>query len=98
MSSERPSVSGIASVRPVASWASVFLDYLDLKAHLLAVESKEAVSDLTGFLVIVRTLLVMECLDLRSHHDLRGGTGFLSSQVETSKAGFSDDLERSCEG
>jgi uncharacterized membrane protein YqjE len=59
MSSERPSVSGIASVRPVASWASVFLDYLDLKAHLLAVESKEAVSHLTGLLVIVGTLLVL---------------------------------------
>jgi uncharacterized membrane protein YqjE len=59
MSSKKPGVSGIASVRPVASWASVFLDYLDLKAHLLAVESKEAASHLTGLLVIVGTILVL---------------------------------------
>jgi uncharacterized membrane protein YqjE len=59
MSSENPDGNGTASVRPVASWASVFLDYLDLKAHLLAVESKEAAGHLTGLLVIVGTILVL---------------------------------------
>ncbi|MBV8102130.1 MAG: phage holin family protein [Verrucomicrobia bacterium] len=59
MSSNKPSVNGIASVRPVASWASVFLDYLDLKAHLLAVESREAVSHLTALAVIVGIVVVL---------------------------------------
>jgi len=59
MSSDKSSVNGIASVRPVASWASVFLDYLDLKAHLLAVESKEAASHLTELAVIAGTIVVL---------------------------------------
>jgi hypothetical protein len=48
MSSGKPSVQQVADGRPVASCASIFLDYLDLKAHLLAVESKEAVDHLIG--------------------------------------------------
>ncbi|MBV8216031.1 MAG: phage holin family protein [Verrucomicrobia bacterium] len=59
MNSKKPGVNGIASVRPVASWASVFLDYLDLKAHLLAVESKEALSHLTGLVVIAGIIVVL---------------------------------------
>jgi hypothetical protein len=44
MSSDKPSVNGIASVRPVASWASVFLDYLDLKAICwLSIQKKRSV-------------------------------------------------------
>jgi len=39
------------SGRPVPSWGSIFLDYLDLKPGLLAVESKEAIGHLTGLLV-----------------------------------------------
>jgi uncharacterized membrane protein YqjE len=45
--------------RPMASWASVFLDYLDLKAHLLAVESKEAIGQLTGILLLLAVMVVM---------------------------------------
>jgi uncharacterized membrane protein YqjE len=59
LSSEKRGLHEFASVRPVASWASVFLDYLDLKAHLFAVESKEAASHLTTLLVIVGTILVL---------------------------------------
>jgi hypothetical protein len=36
--------------RPVASWASVFLDYVELKARLMAAESKEASSHVAGLL------------------------------------------------
>lgn len=59
MSTEKPDISEIASVRPIAGWASVFLDYLDLKTHLLGVESKEAVRHLTGLAVIVGTIVVL---------------------------------------
>jgi uncharacterized membrane protein YqjE len=59
MSTEKPDISEIASVRPIASWASVFLDYLDLKTHLLGVESKEAARHLTGLAVIVGTIVVL---------------------------------------
>jgi uncharacterized membrane protein YqjE len=59
MSAKESNVNGIASVRPVASWASIFLDYLDLKAHLLAVESREAGSHLIGLLIISATILVL---------------------------------------
>lgn len=45
--------------RRVASWVSILLDYLDLKANLLAVESKEAISHLTGLLLLVAVLAVL---------------------------------------
>jgi uncharacterized membrane protein YqjE len=59
MSSGKPSVQQVADGRPVASWASIFLDYLDLKTHLLAVESKEAIAHFTGLLVVVAVLIVL---------------------------------------
>ena len=59
MSVKESNVNGIGSVRPVASWASIFLDYLDLKAHLLAVESREAGSHLIGLVIISATILVL---------------------------------------
>ncbi len=41
MDAEKSSVEQAMEGRPVASWASIFLDYFDLKARLLAVESRE---------------------------------------------------------
>jgi uncharacterized membrane protein YqjE len=45
--------------RPIASWASIFLDYVDLKARLMAVESREASSHLIGLLILVGVILVL---------------------------------------
>jgi uncharacterized membrane protein YqjE len=45
--------------RPVASWASTVIDYFDLKARLLAVESKEASNHFVGLLILVGALLVL---------------------------------------
>jgi len=45
--------------RPVASWASTVVDYFDLKARLLAVESKEAFNQFVGLLILVVVLLVL---------------------------------------
>jgi hypothetical protein len=36
---------------PIASWASIFCDYIGLKARLMAVESKEASAHLVGLLM-----------------------------------------------
>jgi len=44
---------------PVASWASIFLDYIELKARLLARESKEASSHLIGLVVLTGVVLVL---------------------------------------
>ena len=59
MHTGKPGVQLIAEGRPIASWASIFLDYLDLKAHLLAVESKEAVGHLTGILLLIGVVVVL---------------------------------------
>jgi uncharacterized membrane protein YqjE len=59
MDAEKSSVQTAIKSRPVASWVSIFLDYFDLKARLLAVESKEATSHLIGLLVLVGVLLVL---------------------------------------
>jgi uncharacterized membrane protein YqjE len=45
--------------KPVASWASIFLDYVELKARLLARESKEASSHLIGLIVLTGVVLVL---------------------------------------
>jgi uncharacterized membrane protein YqjE len=45
--------------RPIASWASIFLDYVDLKARLMAVESREASSHLIGLLILLGVILVL---------------------------------------
>jgi uncharacterized membrane protein YqjE len=45
--------------RPVASWASTVIDYFDLKARLLAVESREASHHFAGLLILVGVLLVL---------------------------------------
>jgi uncharacterized membrane protein YqjE len=59
MEAEKPSVQQAVEGRPVASWASTFIDYFDLKARLLAVESKEASSHFIGLLVMVGIILVL---------------------------------------
>ena len=45
--------------KPVASWASIFLDYLELKARLLARESKEASGHLIGLVLLTGVVLVL---------------------------------------
>jgi hypothetical protein len=62
MDADEPNTKEVMSGRPVASWASIFLDYLDLKAHLLAEESKEA----AGLLVLLGVLLALalSCMGL----------------------------------
>jgi uncharacterized membrane protein YqjE len=58
MHTGRPGVQEMEG-RPMASWASIFLDYLDLKAHLLAVESKEAIGHLTGIFMLLAVVVVV---------------------------------------
>ena len=45
--------------KPVASWASIFLDYVELKARLLARESKEASGHFIGLIVLTGVVLVL---------------------------------------
>src|SRR5215472_1705502 len=45
--------------KPVASWASIFLDYVEVKARLLAKESKEASGHLIGLIVLTGVVLVL---------------------------------------
>jgi len=45
--------------RPIASWASILLDYFDQKARLLAVESREASSHFIGLSVLLGIMLVL---------------------------------------
>jgi uncharacterized membrane protein YqjE len=59
MDAEKPNVQEAIEGRPVASWASTFIDYPDLKARLLAVESKEASGHFVGLLILVGVLLVL---------------------------------------
>ena len=44
--------------RPAASWASIFLDYFELKARLFAVESKQASSHFIRLLVMLAAIVV----------------------------------------
>jgi uncharacterized membrane protein YqjE len=59
MEAEQSSFQRVMEGRPVASWASIFLDYFDLKARLLAVESKEAGGHFIGLLVLLGIMLVL---------------------------------------
>jgi uncharacterized membrane protein YqjE len=59
MDAEKSSVQQSIEGRPVASWASVFLDYFDLKTRLLAAESREATGHFIGLLVLVGVILVL---------------------------------------
>jgi uncharacterized membrane protein YqjE len=59
MDAERPNFQQAMEGRPVASWASTFVDYFDLKARLLAVESKEAAGHFIGLLALIGVILVL---------------------------------------
>jgi uncharacterized membrane protein YqjE len=59
MDAEKSSAQQAIQRRAAASWASIFLDYFDLKARLLAVESKEASTHFIGLLVMVGVILVL---------------------------------------
>lgn len=43
----------------IASWASIFLDYFDLKARLLTLESREATGHFIGLLVLSAVMLIL---------------------------------------
>jgi uncharacterized membrane protein YqjE len=59
MDEEKSNAQEPMGYRPVASWASTVVDYFDLKARLLAVESKEAFNHFVGLLILVGVLLVL---------------------------------------
>ena len=59
MEAEKSNVQQAMPGRPVASWASIFLDYFDSKARLLAVESREATGHFIGLLVLLGVMLVL---------------------------------------
>jgi uncharacterized membrane protein YqjE len=59
MDTEKSSVQQAMQGQPVASWASIFLDYFDLKARLLSVESREATGHFVGLLVLLGVMLVL---------------------------------------
>jgi uncharacterized membrane protein YqjE len=59
MDTEKSNAQQPMEYRPVASWASIVIDYFDLKARLLAVESKEAFNHFVGLLILVGVLLVL---------------------------------------
>ena len=59
MDAEKSSVQQSIEGRPVASLASIFLDYFDLKTRLLAAESREATGHFIWLLVLVRIILVL---------------------------------------
>lgn len=59
MDSEKSSAQQVLQGQPPVSWASVLLDYFDLKARLLALESKEAVGHFVGILVTIGVMLVL---------------------------------------
>jgi uncharacterized membrane protein YqjE len=59
MHAEKSNAQQPMEYRPVASWASSVIDYFDLKARLLAFESKEAFNHVVGLLILVGVLLVL---------------------------------------
>jgi len=59
MDAEKANTQQPMENRPVASWASTVIDYFDLKARLLAVESREASHHFAGLLILVGVLLVL---------------------------------------
>ena len=59
MNAEKSNVQQAMAGRPVASWASIFLDYFDSKARLLAVEFREATGHFIGLLVLLGVMLVL---------------------------------------
>jgi uncharacterized membrane protein YqjE len=59
MNAPKPSIQQAIKDRPLASWASIFLDYLDVKLRLVAVESEEATRHFVGLVVLLGILLVL---------------------------------------
>jgi uncharacterized membrane protein YqjE len=59
MDSEKMTARQVVEGRPAASWASIFLDYFESKARLLAIESREASGHFIGLLVMVAVMLVL---------------------------------------
>jgi uncharacterized membrane protein YqjE len=59
MDAEKSSAKEAIQDRPIAGLASIFLDYVDSKARLLAVESKEASGHFITLLVMLGLTLVL---------------------------------------
>jgi uncharacterized membrane protein YqjE len=56
---QKASIQEVMQGQPAASWASVFLDYVELKARLVSAESKEASGHLIGILILLGIVLVL---------------------------------------
>ncbi len=56
---KKASIQEVMQGRPAASWASVFLDYVDLKARLISAESKEASSHFIGLFILLGVVVVL---------------------------------------
>ena len=59
MDSKKMNARQVVESQPAASWASIFLDYFESKARLLAIESREASGHFIGLVVVVAVLLVL---------------------------------------
>jgi uncharacterized membrane protein YqjE len=59
MEAEKSNTQQPMEHQAVASWASTVIDYFDLKARLLAVESKEASNHFVGLLILLGVPLVL---------------------------------------
>jgi uncharacterized membrane protein YqjE len=59
MDAEKSNAHQTKEHRPVVDWASTVIDYFDLKARLLAVESTEASNHFVGLLILVGVLVVL---------------------------------------
>ena len=59
MDNDQSSAQQVLQSQGPVSWASVLLDYIDLKARLLALESKEAVGHFVVILIIIGVSLVL---------------------------------------
>ncbi|MGA8659673.1 MAG: phage holin family protein [Chthoniobacterales bacterium] len=54
-----PAIQQAIRRKPASSWASIFLDYVELKARLLTTESKEATGHLIGLVILTAVVLVL---------------------------------------
>ena len=59
MDQKKSSAQQVLQGQTPGSWASIVIDYLDLKARLLALESKEAVGHFVSLLIIIGVVLVL---------------------------------------
>ena len=59
MSAQKSSAERAMEGNHLKSWASIFLDYFDAKAQLMAAESREASGHFIGVLVLIGIILML---------------------------------------